>query len=183
MRKLVLFNMMTLDGFFEDSNRALDWHIVDEEFLNFAAQQLDCVDTIVLGRLTYQLMAAFWPTDRAMNTHPRIARSMNQTDKIVFSSTLDRAEWANTRLVKEKADAIIAELKKKPGKDIIIYGSAKLAASLAPSQLIDEYRIMLYPVVLGSGHPLFPGQARLRMKLLNTRAFRSGMVLLTYQPL
>jgi len=84
MRKLILFNLMTLDGFFADSNRALDWHVVDEEFRSFASQQLDSVDTILFGRLTYQLMAAYWPSQAAIDSDPIIARQMNQTPKIVF---------------------------------------------------------------------------------------------------
>jgi dihydrofolate reductase len=183
MRKLILFNLMTLDGFFADSNRALDWHVVDEEFRSFASQQLDSVDTILFGRLTYQLMAAYWPSQAAIDSDPIIARQMNQTPKIVFSRTLASADWANSRLVKENAAEEVARLKQQPGKDMILFGSANLAASLAQHSLIDEFRIMLNPVVLGGGHPHFQGVTRrLPMKLLNTRVFNSGNVLLAYQP-
>ena len=183
MRNLILFNMMTLDGFFAASNHALDWHIVDEEFHAFAAQQLDAVSTILFGRLTYQLMAAYWPTEAAIKRDPIIAGQMNQTAKIVFSRTLASAEWSNTRLVKENVAEEVARLKQQPGKDIIIFGSANLAATLTQHGLIDEYRIMVSPIVLGSGLPLFRGaRTRLPMKLLSTRVFASGNVLLAYQP-
>ena len=88
MRKVILFNMVTLDGFFEDSNGALGWHVVDEEFIAFAIQQLDAIGTILFGRITYQMMASYWPTEAAIQRDPVIAIQMNQTPKIVFSTTL-----------------------------------------------------------------------------------------------
>jgi dihydrofolate reductase len=183
MRKVILFNMVTLDGFFADSNGAIDWHTVDDEFHAFAIQQLDEVNTILFGRVTYQLMAGYWPTEAGIKSDPVIAAQMNQTPKVVFSTTLATADWANSRLVKQNAAEEVARLKQQPGKNMILLGSAKLAAILTQHALIDEYRLMVNPIVLGSGHPLFQGvQARLPMKLLNTRAFRSGNVLLAYQP-
>ncbi|MGD0793793.1 MAG: dihydrofolate reductase family protein [Terriglobales bacterium] len=183
MRKVILFNMTTMDGFFADPNGAIDWHVVDEEFHAFAIQQLDSVNTILFGRATYQLMASYWPTEAAVKRDPLIAGKMNETAKIVFSTTLERAEWANSRLVKEKAAEEVAGLKQQPGKEMIIFGSANLAATLAQNGLIDEYRMMVVPIVLGRGRPLFQGvKGRLPMKLLNTKVFRSGNVLLAYQP-
>jgi dihydrofolate reductase len=183
VRKLILFNMTTLDCFFADSNGAIDWHVVDQEFHTFAVQQLDAADTILFGRKTYHLMASYWPTEAAIKRDPLVAGKMNAIDKIVFSRTLDRVEWANTRLVKEKAAEEVARLKRQPGKDILILGSANLAATLTHNRLIDEYRMMVVPMVLGSGRPLFQGvEGRLPMKLLDTRPFRSGNVLLVYQP-
>jgi len=182
VRKLILFNMTTLDCFFADANGAIDWHVVDEEFHAFGFQQLDAADTLLFGRLTYQLMASYWPTEAAIKRDPLIAAKMNQTAKIVFSRTLDRVEWASSRLVKEKAAEEVARLKQQPGKDMLILGSANLAATLTQNRLIDEYRMMVVPIVLGSGRPLFQGvEGRLPMRLLNTRAFRSGNVLLAYQ--
>ncbi len=183
MRKLILFNMTTLDCFFADAKGAIDWHVVDDEFHAFAIQQLDFVDTILFGRITYQLMASYWPTEAAIKRDPIVAGKMNETAKIVFSRTLEKAEWANSRLVKEKPAEEVARLKQQPGKEMIIFGSANLAATLTQNSLIDEYRMMVSPIVLGSGRPLFQGvEGRLPMKLVNTRAFRSGNVLLAYQP-
>jgi len=183
MRKVILFNMVSLDGFFEDSKAALDWHIVDAEFVAFAIRQLDSIGTILFGRITYQMMASYWPTEAAIQRDPVIARQMNQTPKIVFSTTLEAVPWENSTLVKQNPVAEVARLRQQPGKDMILFGSAKLAAVLARHGLIDEYRIVVNPIVLGSGHPLFPGvAARLPMKLLSTRVFGSGCVLLIYQP-
>jgi len=183
MRKLILFNMMTLDGFFAGPEGALDWHVIDEEFFTFAIQQLELVDTLLFGRTTYQMMASYWTTEAAIKGDPIIAGKMNQTAKVVFSRTLDRVEWANSRLVKEKAAQEVAGLKQQQGKDIIVLGSASLAATFTENRLIDEYRIMLNPIVLGSGLSLFPGIGRrVPMKLLNTRVFSSGNVLLVYRP-
>jgi len=184
MRKLILFNMVTLDGFFAGSDGAIDWHVVDDEFHAFGSRQLDSVDTILFGRVIYQMMACYWPTEVASKRVPIIAAQMNQIAKIVFSTTLERAQRVNTRLLTEKAAEEVSRLKQLPGGDIIFFGSANLAATLTQNRLIDEYRIMVCPVVLGSGRPLFQGVERtLPMKLLDTRAFRSGNVLLVYQPI
>jgi dihydrofolate reductase len=183
MRKVILFNVTTLDGFFADANGAIDWHVVDEEFHAFGLQQLDSVDTILFGRVTYQLMVSYWPTEAAIKRDPAIADRMNQMAKIVFSRTLEKAEWTNSRLVKEKVAEEVARLKQKSGKDMIIFGSANFASTLTQNRLIDEYRMMVSPIVLGSGLPLFQGvTGRLPMKLLDTKVFRSGNVLLAYQP-
>jgi dihydrofolate reductase len=183
MRKIILFNMMTLDGFFAGPDGALDWHVVDEEFLAFAIEQLDSVDTLLFGRITYQFMADYWPKPDAIEHDPVIAQKMNQTPKIVFSRTLEKAEWENSRLVKEKVAEELLKLKEQPGKDMIIFGSANFAATLTQNNLIDEYRVMVNPVVLGSGKTLFPKvRSRLLLQLESSRIFRSGNVLLTYQP-
>ena len=147
MRKIILFNMMTLDGFFESSEGAIDWHMVDEEFNAFAVEQLNTVDTILFGRVTYQLMASYWPTEAAIRDDPIIADKMNRTDKIVFSRTLEKVEWKNSRLVKENAAEEVVKLKQQPGEDVIIFGSANLAATMAHNGVIDEYRVMVNPIV------------------------------------
>ena len=139
--------MMTLDGFFEDPEGAIDWHMVDEEFNAFAVEQLNTVDTILFGRVTYQLMASYWPTEAAIRDDPIIADKMNRTDKIVFSRTLEKVEWKNSRLVKENAAEEVVKLKQQPGEDVIIFGSANLAATMAHNGVIDEYRVMVNPIV------------------------------------
>lgn len=175
--------MVTLDGFFEGPNGELDWHNVDEEFNEFAIAQLDSADTLLFGRVTYQMMASYWPTPAAMADDPTVAGKMNGMSKIVFSRTLVNAEWNNTRLVKDNSVAEISKLKQQPGKDMLLFGSADLASALTRAGSIDEYRIMVNPVVLGKGKPLFRGiKDSLRLKLVNTRTFRSGNVLLYYEP-
>ncbi len=174
---------MTLDGFFAGPAGELDWHRVDDEFFSFAVEQLDSVDTLVFGRVTYQMMVKHWTSEEAIKNDPIISRKMNRTDKMVFSRTLERVEWTNSRLVKDAATEEVARVKRQPGKDMIIFGSANLAATFTRGGLINEYRVMVNPVVLGSGRPLFPRiETRLAMKLLDSRVFRSGNVLLTYQP-
>ena len=184
MRKVILFNMMTLDGFFEGPGREIDWHNVDAEFNTFAIDQLDAADLLLFGRVTYEMMASYWPTSQATTDDQVVAGKMNAIAKIVFSKTLKNASWNNTRLVKDHAAEEILKLKAQPGKDILIFGSAGLAATLTAPGLIDEYRVMLNPLLLGSGTPLFQGlQPKLKLKLLRARTFASGNVLLVYQPL
>ena len=183
MRNVFLFMMVTLDGFFEGPNQEIDWHNVDEEFNEFAIQQLDEVDTLLFGRVTYEGMASYWPTPFAKENDPIIADKMNTVPKIVFSKTLDKAEWNNSRLVKEHVTEEISKLKQQQGRDLAIFGSSKLAASLLQMGLIDELRIMVNPIILGSGKSLFNGiHDKLNLKLLKTRTFRSGNVLHYYQP-
>ena len=185
VRKLFSFNMVTVDGFFAGAKGEIDWHNTDDEFNNFAIEQAGSrvVDMILFGRVTYQMMASYWPTPTAINDDPIVANMMNSTPKIVFSRTLNKAEWNNTQLIRDHVAEEIIKLKQQPGKDLVLFGSANLMATLVRHDLIDEHRIMVNPVVLGSGMPLFPGIHRsLKLKLANTRVFRNGNVLLTYQP-
>jgi dihydrofolate reductase len=178
MRKVIVSNMASLDGFFEGPNKELDWHVVDEEFLAYAKDMLRNADTLVFGAVTYELMAAYWPTAPS----DEIADRMNNLPKIVFSRTLQGVAWNNSRLVRNNIQEEISKLKQQPGKDIVILGSARLASFLLQLGLIDEYRVILNPVLIGSGKPLFAGiHERIRLKLLATRVFASGVVLLSYQ--
>ena len=184
MRKVILSNMVTLDGFFEGPNREIDWHNVDEEFNTFAAEQLNSAGTLLFGRVTYELMTGYWPTPTVITNDPVIAGLMNSISKIVFSRTLDKAEWNNTRLIRDNIGEEIKKLKQQSGKDLIIFGSADLVSSLRQLDLIDEYRIMVNPVVLGKGNLLFKGvKDRFDLKLLKTKTFISGNVLLCYEPI
>ena len=183
MRKVFLFNMTTLDGFFEGPNQDISWHNADEEFNEFAIDQLNESGALLFGRVTYQLMANYWPTESAINDDPIVAGLMNSLPKIVFSKTLDKAEWNNSRLVKENVAEEVLKLKQQPGKDIAIFGSSDLAVTLAKNGLIDEYRIIVNPVFLGDGTPLLKGiKEKINLKLLKTRTFKSGNVLLYYAP-
>lgn len=184
MRKVIFFMLTTLDGFFEGPNHEIDWHNVNEEFNEFAINQLNEVDILLFGRVTYQLMASYWPTHEAIKNDPIVADKMNNLAKIVFSKTMEKADWNNTRLIKEHIGEKVRELKQLPGKDMIIFGSSDLAVTLTKLGLIDEFRIMVNPVVLGNGKSLFKGiNTRLNLKLLKTKTFSSGSVLLYYQPL
>lgn len=178
MRKIFWQMMVSLDGFMEGSDRELDWHVVDEDFARYVADMENHIDTILFGRVTYQMMAEYWPT----STEPE-ARMMNELPKIVFSRTLNEVEWSNSRLVKDNIAEEIGRLKRQPGKDIAMFGSANLASTFMRLGLIDEYRIFVNPVVLGSGNPMFEDvKSRTPLKLVKTETFRSGVVVLSYQP-
>ena len=182
MRKLFTFNMVTLDGFFEGPNGDIDWHNADnEEFNDFAIEQMSTMDTIVFGRKTYQMMASFWPTEIAVQSDPIIADLMNRFSKVVFSRTLETVDWNNTRLIHENAGQEIRKMKMQPGKDLAIFGSANLISTIMDE--IDEHRVMVNPILLGGGTPLFKNSPRrTRLALAGERVFKSGNVLLTYRP-
>ena len=145
--------MATVDGYYEGPNQEFDFWIVDDEFDEFSVEQLDEADTLVFGRVTYEGMAAYWPTPAAEEDDPRVAARMNSTPKVVISRTLDKAEWANTRVVSSPGE--LTALKQQPGKDIAILGSSDLTVSLLQMGLVDEVRIMVNPVVLGAGKSVF----------------------------
>lgn len=184
MRKLIVFNLITLDGFFEGPNQDISWHNVDGEFNDFSIQQLRSMGTILFGRVTYQMMASYWPAPQALRDDPIVAELMNNTPKVVFSHTLQQADWHNTTLVKGEASDAIRKLKQQPGGDMFIFGSGGLVSSIAPHDLIDEYRLIVNPVFLGSGVLMLRGlNERQHLKLLRTQTFQSGNVLLCYQPI
>lgn len=184
MRTLYAFVMATLDGFFEGPDQELDWHHADEEFDEFAAGQLNDTDVLLFGRVTYEGMAGFWPTPAAQEEAPGVTERMNGLPKVVFSTTLETAEWSNTRLVREHVAEEVRVLKEQPGGSIGVLGSPTLTAGLIRMGLLDELRVMVNPVALGAGRSLLGGLDRaLELELLQTRTFRSGNVLLTYRPL
>ncbi len=175
--------MVSLDGYYEGPNHNIDWHHVGDEFNDYAIQQLDEVGALLFGRVTYQMMASYWPTQSAIADDPIVAGKMNSLPKIVFSKTLDKVEWSNSRLVKDNIAEEIRKLKQQPGKDLAVFGSSDLAASLLEMGLLDELRIMVNPVLLGDGKPLFKGlNQKAELKLTRTKSFRSGNVLLYYEP-
>lgn len=181
MSAVVFFMVVSANGFYERGPWGIDWHRVDEEFNEFAIAQLDSVDALVFGRRTYEGMARYWPTPEALASDPEVAGRMNAIPKIVVSTTLERAEWANTRLVRGSVADEIAKLKRETPRDVLVMGSSDLAASLAGYDLIDEYRLMVNPVFLGEGKPVLAGVAKdVPLTLRDVRRFRSGNVLLTY---
>ena len=182
MRKVIFFNLTSLDGYFEGPDRDINWHNVDDEFNEFAIQQTGEFGALLFGRVTYELMADYWPTEDAKRNDPMIASLMNSLPKVVFSKTLENVEWENTKLVKDNFVEEVLKLKQQPGKDIAIFGSSDLAVSLIEHNLIDEFRIMFNPIVLGEGKPILSGiKTPLSLKLLKTRTFKTGNVLLYYE--
>jgi dihydrofolate reductase len=181
MRQLIMWNLVTLDGYFEGPKPwDIDWHnsIWGDELENLSLEQLRSVGMLVFGRRTYEGMASYWPSAEG-----QVAEFMNSVPKVVFSRTLEKAAWKNTRLVKSDAAEEVVKLKQEPGKDLFIFGSAELSATLARHGLIDEYRLALAPLVLGSGNPLFkPSPQRLPLRLVEARSLKSGGVILRYRP-
>lgn len=184
MRKLILMMSVSLDGFIEGPDREIDWHMVDDELHSHMNQELSAMGAFLGGRVTYELMAGFWPTADTDPTSPppvvEFASIWRNMPKIVFSRTMDRADW-NTTIVRSVVPSEIMELKAQPGGDLVL-GGADLATSFLRHDLIDEYRIYVHPIVLGQGRPLFrtPG-ARIDLQLTATRVFGNGVVLLRYQ--
>jgi dihydrofolate reductase len=181
MKKIIVFNMVSLDGFFAGVDGNINWHNVDKEFNEFAIKQTAEFGTLIFGRKTYDLMAGYWPSEETIKNDPIVAGLMNNTPKIIFSRNLQKAEWSNTELVKEiKADEI-KKLKTSAQKDLAIFGSGQIVREFTRLGLIDEYRLMVNPVILGSGKPLFTDP--LKLKLLKSREFKNGNILLTYEPI
>ncbi|MHB8193006.1 MAG: dihydrofolate reductase family protein [Bellilinea sp.] len=182
MRKIIQFNMMTLDGFFEGPNQDINWHNVDDEFNEFAIEQLESTDALIFGRATYELMAGYWPTPEAIATDPVVAGWMNKLPKFVFSKTLPKTEWHNTTLIKGDAAPELNILKQQPGKDLFIFGSADLSETFFRYGLIDEIRVMVNPLILGGGTTLFkPRRQKIPLILLKVKTFQNGNVLLFYR--
>ena len=181
MRKLVMFNLQSLDGCFEGP-RPWDLEFHDaawgEELEQFSNDQGNEVGTLLFGRTTYEGMASFWSKQTGTT-----ADFMNAVPKVVFSRTLDDATWNNTRLVRSEAADEVAALKQEPGKDLFVFGSARLCDALIRRGLFDEYRICIAPIVLGNGSPLFkPGVGPLRLELLESRTLTTGALILRYAP-
>jgi dihydrofolate reductase len=183
MSKVVSFMVVTLDGFVEGPNGEFDWPNVDEEFNEFAVAQLGEIGTLLFGRVGYEGMASYWPTPQAQQDDPLVAGLMNDMPKVVFSATLDKADWSNTTLVRDDAAATVARLKQQPGQALALFGSPNLTVSLINAGLVDEIRVMVNPILLGDGRSLFNAlDHRVGLTHLDTRTFKSGNVLLSYGP-
>jgi dihydrofolate reductase len=184
MRKLIVFNQVSVDGYFVDATGDMSWaHKDDPEWNAFASENASGGGELVFGRVTYEMMASFWPTPQAMQMLPVVAKGMNQSPKIVFSRTLDKASWDNTRLINGDIVARVRELKKETGPGMAILGSGSIVSQFAQADLIDEYQIVTNPIVLGGGRTMFEGvKQKLHLKLADSRPFRNGNVLLRYEP-
>jgi dihydrofolate reductase len=179
MRRLVAWDLMTLDGYFEGRNPwDLGFHetVWGEELEAFSLEQGKEIGTLLFGRRTYEGMAGYWSQETGA-----IADMMNSIDKAVATRTLDEATWNNTRLLKGEAAEAVRALKAEEGKDVYVFGSADLLDSLLKAGLVDEYRICVAPVVLGGGNPLFkPQDQQVQMRLQSARPLKTGGAILTY---
>lgn len=185
MQKLIVFNHVSLDGYFVDANNDMSWAHADPndtEWNAFVSENAGGNGTLVFGRVTYEMMASFWPTPMALQMMPEVAAGMNQLAKIVFSKTLHAASWQNTRLIKGELASEIRKLKQESGAGLVILGSGSLVAQLAQAGLIDEYQIVVNPVALGKGRTLFEGvQRKISLKLVKARVFGNGKAVLVYE--
>jgi dihydrofolate reductase len=187
MRKLVVFNNITLDGYFASLNGDFSWAHSgndDAEFNEFIAGNASGGGQLLLGRITYELMASYWPTAVAIKNDPIVAEGMNSMPKVVFSRKLDKVSWSNTKLVKGDIASEIRRMKKEPGPGMAILGSGTIVSQLASEGLIDEYQVVVNPVVLGQGRTMFDGiKEKLTLKLTKMRSFSNGKVFLCYEPM
>jgi dihydrofolate reductase len=183
MGKISAFEFMTLNGFIKGPGEDISWHPHSEEENEHAAGSLQSGNILLFGRVTYEMMVSFWPTPTAYENFPAVAEGMNKAEKIVFSRTLNKAEWNNTRLIREDIIAEMKKLKRESPKDMTLLGSASILTQFAENGLIDEYQIMLDPVALGDGTSLFKGiKEKLHLELSGVKPFKNGIVVLNYRP-
>jgi len=186
MRKIIVFNFVTVDGFFAGLNGEIDWHNYDVEMSAYSMEQMRSLGALIFGHTTYDLMHSYWPTPEGIKSEPVVAGIMNGIPKIVFSKTLpevkDGAVWKNVKILREIKTADILELKKQGGGDVAIFGSGTIVQQFADLGLIDEYRLIINPLILGNGKSLFKDVKKMNLKLIKTKVFENGNVLLCYQP-
>lgn len=186
MRKLSVFESVTLNGYFSGADGDMSWayaHRADPEFQEFVQGNASAPGVLLFGRVTYQMMESYWPTPLASKNDPVVAKGMNEAEKVVFSRTLEKVDWANTRLVTGVLPDAVRTLKQQSGKDLVVLGSGSIVAQLAGAGLVDEYQIVVKPVALGKGRTLFEGiDGQMELELTSSRAFGNGSVVLTYVP-
>ena len=186
MRRLAVFNNISLDGFFVDANGDMSWAHQgnDAEFREFTESNAKPGGELLFGRITYELMAGYWPSPHAAQNNPLVAKQMNAMTKYVFSRTLEKAAWNNAKLIKGDLVTGVRALKSSPGPDMVIFGSGTIISQLAQENLIDEYQFVLNPIALGKGRTMFDGlNKKLPLKLIRTQSFKNGKVFLCYEPI
>jgi dihydrofolate reductase len=185
MPRLIVFNHITLDGYFTRRNGDMSWAYTpkaDKEWDEFVANNAKGGGVLVFGRVTYDMMAGYWPTPLAAKNNPVVAEGMNQRQKIVFSRTLDRASWSNTTVIKDDLPRAMRRLKSGAGPDMVILGSGSIIAQLSAERLIDEYQLVVNPLALGDGRTIFDGMTKdLPLRMIGSRAFKNGSVVLNYE--
>ncbi len=182
MRRLMVFNNVSLDGYIADATGDMSWaHQRDAEWRAFTSENASGAAELLFGRVTYELMAGFWPTPQALEGMPDVAKAMNEMPKVVFSRTLQRAGWQNTRLVDRDLEGQVRRMKAEPGPGLLVMGSGSIVSQLTDAGLIDEYQIVVHPLVLGRGRGMFDVRARARLVFRKARTFGNGNVVLWYE--
>jgi len=183
MRRITAFNFVSLDGYYKDAHNDISWHQHGGEESEYSADSLKADNILLFGRITYEMMKSYWPTDMAKANDPVVAAGMNNAEKIVFSNSLTVADWQNTSLISGDIVEAVRTLKQSRGKDMAILGSGSIITQFAAAGLIDEFQIMVDPVIIGAGTSVFQGlPAQLTLKLTSSKVFKSGVVLLCYEP-
>ena len=184
MRSLIVFNHVSLDGYFVDKKGDMRWaHRQDPEWNEFVAGNARGGGVLLFGRVTYEMMASYWPTPMAAQNSPAVAEHMNNLQKVVFSRTLEKASWNNTKLVKGDLATEVRKMKQESGEGLVIMGSGTIVSQLAQEGLIDEFQVVMCPIVIGTGRTLFEGVTeKLSLKLTKSRTFGNGNVYTCYQP-
>jgi dihydrofolate reductase len=184
MRKISVFNNVSLDGYFVDAQGGMNWaYRNDAEWTAFGAENAKGNGELLFGRVTYEMMASFWPSPAAREANPTVAEGMNRMPKVVFSRKLEKVSWANTRLIRGDLVAEARKLKEESGPDMVILGSGSIVAQLAEANLVDELQLVVVPVVLGKGRTLFEGlKSERQLDLKRTRTFSNGNLVLWYEP-
>jgi dihydrofolate reductase len=184
MRKIVMFNRVTLNGYFAGPSGEIDWFIHDPEVDRELHASMDA-DTMLLGRVTYQMFAAYWPhvlsNPEASSGDRVLAQELNQMTKVVFSTTIQRITWENTMLLQDGLVDEARKMKEGEGGDIVIFGSGTVVKQLTDAGLIDEHLIVVTPVILEAGMPLFEETRREELELVDAKGFATGNVLLHYR--
>jgi dihydrofolate reductase len=183
MRKVMVYNNVSLDGYFVDAKGDMSWaHKRDPEWSAFVAENAQGGSVLMFGRVTYDLMAGFWPTEAALKSLPAVAERMNSLPKVVFSRTMDKASWKNTKLITGDLAAEVRKMKEQPGDPMVLMESGSIISQLTEERLIDEYQIVMTPIVLGNGRTMFDGiKDKFALKLTKSRAFHNGSVVLWYE--
>jgi dihydrofolate reductase len=187
MQKLIVFNHISLDGYFVDADGSMNWARMggnDPEWDAFVAENASSGNgTLLFGRVTYELMIRYWPTPMAAQHNPAVAERMNSLRKVVFSRTLNEATWSNTRLIKSDLIGEVRRLKQESDDGFTVFGSGTIVSQLAQEGLIDEYQVIVNPIILGKGRTMFEGvKEKLGLKLTKSRTFGNGNVYLCYSP-
>jgi len=187
MGRILVFNHISLDGYFVDAHGEMGFarnEKPDAEWDAFVAGNASGGGMLLFGRITYDLMVSFWHTPMATQSMPVVAERMNNLSKVVFSRTMEKASWNNTKVYKADLLGQVRKMKNGTAENIVIFGSGSIISQLAPEGLIDEYQIILDPVVLGKGRTMFEGiKDKLPLKLLSSRTFNNGNMLLCYEPM
>lgn len=183
MGKLSVFNFITLNGYYKGPNGEINWHKHGAEESEYSADSLKADNILLFGRVTYEMMASFWPTPDAIKNLPQVAEGMNKAEKIVFSKIMKKAGWNNTKVVSGNIVEETRKLKEASVKDLTILGSGSILTQFAEAGLIDDYQFMINPVALGAGEPMFKGmKGFLNLDLVSVKTFKNGILLLNYKP-